>query len=69
MKQVWTIAKSTFRLLFRTGTGWGVLASVAAVAVLIFFSASGDDVLVSELQLRIRYALGFSTVLVSLSAL
>jgi len=69
VKQVWTIAKSTFRLLFRTGTGWGVLASVAAVAVLIFFSASGDDVLVSELQLRIRYALGFSTVLVSLSAL
>ena len=62
MKRIRTIAWATFRLLFRNGTGWGVLAAVAAVGSFIFFSACADDVLLHELRLRVRYGTTFCTV-------
>jgi hypothetical protein len=69
MTKIWAIAKTVFRLLFRNGTGWGILAAIAATAAFIFLTSQADGVLLHELQLRIRYSASFASILISLCLL
>ncbi len=69
MKQLWSIAKLTFRLPFRRRSGWMLLGLAAGVAVFLFVVCRSDGVLVNELRLRLRFALYFATGLLSLSLL
>lgn len=69
MKQIYAIARSTFHLLFQRGTGWGIWAATSSLAIFIFANCKADGILLHELQLRIRYSMVFSTVLLSLCTL
>jgi hypothetical protein len=69
LKRIRAIAWTTLRLLFRNGTGWGVLAAIAVIGSFIFFSARADDVLLHELRLRIRYGTTFYTVFLAVCLL
>lgn len=69
MKQIRTIAFNTCRLIFKSGTGWGILLTSAAIASFIFSQAQADGVLVNELRLRLRYSLSFAFVFLSLCML
>jgi len=69
VKQILTIAANTYRLIFRKGTGWSLLAALSAIVLLIFFQAQADGVLLHELRLRIRYAFSFAIVFLSICML
>lgn len=69
MANIWSIAKLTFRLPFRSNGGQGVLLLCAGVAAVTFAASQGDGTLSNELPLRLRYALHFSMTLLSLSLL
>ncbi|MCK5801508.1 MAG: ABC transporter permease [Lentisphaeria bacterium] len=69
MRQIRTIAANTFRLVFRRGTGLGVLSALAGIVVFIFFCARGDGTLTGELRLRLRYSLAFASVFLTLCSL
>ncbi len=69
MKQIWSVAKLSFRLPFRRGGGWLLCGLTMAVAVFMFLVSRSDGVLVNELRLRIRFGLLFSTSLFSLALL
>ncbi len=61
MKKTLSVAMQVLRLAFRTGTGWGLLAFVSALSLLMFTFARSDGSIVNELQIRLRYGLYFST--------
>jgi hypothetical protein len=67
MKKTLSIAQNLVLRLFRSGAGWGLMLLTSAVAVMMFWLARSDGNLVSELQIRIRYSLFFSTGLLNLA--
>ena len=66
MKQIWSVTKLTFFLPFRRKGGWVLCGLVAAIAAFMFLVSRSDGTLINELRLRIRFALYFSTTLLSL---
>lgn len=59
MRKVLSVARHVLTLLFRSGTGWGVLGLSVGLTGLMFGFARGDGTLLGELQIRTRYALYF----------
>lgn len=66
MANLFSIAKLTFKLIFRRGGGLAVLVILALAAGSAFAVCQSDGKLVNELMIRSRYALFFSITLLSL---
>lgn len=69
MKKILSIANTLLLMLFRGGTAWGVIFLAAICSAFIFFCAKSDDILINELQIRVRYSLYFLTGLLSFALL
>ena len=67
MKKTTSVARNVLRLLFRSGTAWGLIGVVDLLAAFMFTFARSDGVLANELQIRIRYGLFFSVGLLNLA--
>ncbi len=67
VKKAFSVAKVTFRLFFRGGAGWGLIALVSILAGFMFFATNADNVLVNELRLRLKYSIYAFTILLNMA--